>query len=64
VLREDHLSVELDVEDAIIALDQARLYGELLLNLGRQTGGLRQVVSAYAVFDRDFHRISSAVPTF
>jgi len=51
VFREDHAAVRLYVEDAVVSLDQARLDAELLLDTGRQTGGLRQVVSGYAVLD-------------
>jgi hypothetical protein len=51
----DQLSVHLDVEDAVVALDELGLDTNLLLDLGRQTGGLREVVSTVAVLDRDTH---------
>ena len=53
LLREDQAPVEDDFEDAAVALDQGRRDAVFLLDLGRQTGGPGQVVSAYAVFDRD-----------
>jgi hypothetical protein len=55
VLGEDPLPVRHDVEDAVVALDELRLDAEFLLDRGRQTGGPGQVVSAYAVGDRDLH---------
>ena len=53
LLREDQAAVSDDLEDAAVALDQGRRDAVLLLDLGRQTGGPGQVVSAYAVFDRE-----------
>jgi hypothetical protein len=52
-LREDQLAVEMDLEDAARALDQRRLEAERSLQMRRQTGGARQVVSNPAVLDRD-----------
>ncbi len=53
LLREDQTPIDDDLEDATVALDQGRLDAVFLLDLGRQTGGPWQVVSAYAVLDRD-----------
>jgi len=57
VLREDECAVDLDLEDAVLALDQARVRSKLSLELGRQPGGTWLVVSNNAVFDRDVHLI-------
>jgi len=51
VLGEDEFSVHDDIEDSPAALDQLRLGIELFGDPGRQTGGLREVVSGYAVGD-------------
>jgi cell division FtsZ-interacting protein ZapD len=51
LLREDELAVQPDVEDAAAALDQLGADAQLLLQLVRQTGGARQVVSGHAVLD-------------
>lgn len=56
VLREDASAVDFDVEDAVLALDEPGFDTELAANCGRQTGGLGQVVSRYAVGDGDPHR--------
>ncbi|MGH7287521.1 MAG: hypothetical protein ACREI8_05820 [Myxococcota bacterium] len=55
VLAEDALAVGADVEDAVITSQQLGRDAELLLDRGRQTGGLRQVVSAPAVVNGDLH---------
>lgn len=47
------LAVESDLESTVPALYQFGCLTEVLLYLVRQTGGLRFVVSNYAVFDRD-----------
>jgi hypothetical protein len=52
-LGEHQLAVHLDVEDAGGSLDELGLDAELLLDLCRQTGGARKVVSDGAVLDRD-----------
>lgn len=49
VLRKDELSIHDDIKDAIVALDQLRLNAELIRDFGRQTGGLREIVSGYAI---------------
>jgi len=56
-LGEDELAVHLDLEDAARPLDELRLDAELLLDLCRQTGGARIVVSDGAVLDRDGHTL-------
>src|SRR5579871_1202003 len=57
VLREDHLPVDDDVEDAVLPLDQLRIDPRSLLDRGRQTGGLGRVVSNDAVRDLDRVRL-------
>ena len=54
-LGEDELAVGDDVELAPGADDQLRVDAERLRDRGRQTGGLRKVVSNLAVADRDLH---------
>ncbi len=49
VLREDQGAVGRNIKDTDAAFDEFRLDVELLRNLGRQTGGLRKVVSSSAV---------------
>jgi hypothetical protein len=56
VLRKDASAVDLDVEDAVVTLDEFGFDAELATNRGRQTGGRGQVVSTHAVGDRDPHR--------
>jgi len=51
-LGEHQLAVHLDVEDAARPLDELRRDADLLLDLCRQTGGARIVVSDGAVLDR------------
>jgi hypothetical protein len=53
LLREQHLAVDGDLEDAAPALDQLGARPEPLLDRGRQTGGAGEVVSGDAVLDRD-----------
>jgi hypothetical protein len=60
VLREDLPAVDDDVEDAAAPLDELGRDARLLLDRGRQTGGLRLVVSLHAVGDRDLHRLPLA----
>ena len=40
-----------DIEDAVVAADEFGFDLQFLFQGGRQTGGLRQVVSTAAVFD-------------
>jgi len=58
-LREDQLAVALDLEDSARGFDEARFDVELLLDLGRQTGGPGEIVSDAAVFDLDSHAVWS-----
>jgi len=51
LLGEDQLAVHADLEDAAARLDEVGLDAVLLLDLGRQTGGARLVVSNAAVLD-------------
>ena len=62
-LREDHLTVDLDVVDAAASLEKLDLGAKFLLQLGRQPGGPRQVVSLVAVFDGDIHGTLRAIFT-
>jgi hypothetical protein len=55
VLGEDLLVVHADHEDAAAAADELRLDPQLLLDLSRQTGGSREVVSDPAVVDTYLH---------
>jgi hypothetical protein len=58
VLAVDLLAVDGDVEDPAAPFDQLGFDVVLLLDSGRQTGGLWQVVSGAAVLDRDLHPVS------
>ena len=53
LLREDQLSVHRDLEDASGSLEELGLDTEPGLDLLRQTGGAREVVSDAAVLDGD-----------
>ena len=55
-LRVDRASVDDYVEHAAAAANQLGLDADFLLDRGRQTGGLREVVSGAAVRDGDVHR--------
>jgi hypothetical protein len=61
VFREDLLLPREDVEDASASADELRVFSELRLDLGRQTGGPGQVVSNAAVMDDDLHFDSLAL---
>ena len=52
----DHLPVHGDLVDPLLALDEFSVDIELFLDSGRQTGGLREVVSLDAIGDSDLHR--------
>lgn len=54
----DQFAVEFHVEDAVAAFDQLRFFRERLLDAGRQTGGLGQVVSHHAILNADLHHNS------
>ena len=58
VFAEDARIIDDDVEDAVAAPHQLGREAELFLDRGRQTGGLRQVVSTPAVVDGDLHEAS------
>ncbi len=51
VLGKDLIVADHDVEYTATSLDQLRFDPEFLLDLGRQTGGSRKIISNYAVFD-------------
>ncbi len=51
----DEFSIGHNVEDAAAPLDQLHLGVERLLDGGRQTGGVRSIVSFNAVGNRDLH---------
>lgn len=55
VLGEHARTVDEHIEDAAAAFDQVARYTHCLLDLGRQTGGPRKVVSTDAVMDLDLH---------
>lgn len=55
VFAEDHLPVRLDVEDTTSARDQLGIDVIRILDCGRQTGGLREVVSLLAIRNADLH---------
>ena len=58
MLAEHHLVTGLDVENSAATLDQLCVDPEFILDRGRQTGGLRKVVSLRAVRDAHFHERS------
>jgi hypothetical protein len=66
LLREDELVVDRDLEDPAGSLDELGLDAELFLNLFRQTGGTRIVVSDGAVLDDDVgrHRLLLSRPHY
>ena len=51
--------IRLDVKDAAAALDQLGIESHILLDDGRQTGGLGQVVSLYAIGNGYVHDIEA-----
>ena len=59
LLGEDQLAVAGDLENASLPFDQPGFDTELLLDLGRQTGGPGEIVSDAAVFDLDSHAVWS-----
>ena len=58
-LREHELAVDDDIEHTTASLDEYRLEGQLASESGRQTGGLREVVSLHAVGDFDRHVLTT-----
>jgi hypothetical protein len=57
----DHLPVHLDVEDAAVTGLELGVDAEVLLEIGRQTGGAGKIVSLRAIGDPNVHA-SSAFP--
>ncbi len=55
LLAVDQLAIDFDVEDSPAALDEFGVDVEFGLNRVRQTGGLRRVVSLYAILDGNLH---------
>ena len=55
LLAVDQISVDFDVEDSPAALDEFDVEPEFGLDGIRQTGGLRRVVSLYAILNRNVH---------
>ena len=55
VLRKHDVAVGDDIENAAMTLDELDLEAKLVADVGRQTGGLRQIASGDAVDDRNLH---------
>lgn len=55
VLREDQPVVDPHVKDTAAALNELSINAERFIQRGRQTDGLRFVVSHSAILDRNFH---------
>jgi hypothetical protein len=55
---EHETTIDDDLEDTVLALDQSGVGAELALELCRQPGGTRFVVSNNAVLDADIHGYS------
>ena len=55
MLAVDQTAIQFHVEDATFSLYQFTVNALGVFNGGRQTGGLRRVVSHYAISDSDFH---------
>jgi hypothetical protein len=55
VLREDAFVVRGDVEDAAAPTNDLGVDAQLFLDLSRQTGGSRKIVSDAAVIDSNVH---------
>ena len=60
-LGEDALAIDGDDEDPAAAAHDFAFNAELPLDLGRQTGGSRKVVSNAAVVDSNVHGFSGCV---
>jgi len=56
-LGKQEISIHRDLEDPVLALDQLDRGSKLVIQLGRQPGGPRLVISNNAVFDRNFHTL-------
>jgi hypothetical protein len=61
VLRVDELAVRDHVEDAVVAFDELGLDASVVLDSGRQPGGLGEIVSANAVRDGNLHSETSSL---
>lgn len=57
-LGEDQLPVRNDIKDPAAAADEFALDAGLVADRGRQTGGLREIVSLSAVGDADLHEFA------
>ena len=55
LLREQHFSIYCDVKLTATAWYDICLDIQRILDCGRQTGGLREIVSNFAVADRELH---------
>jgi len=51
------ISIHRDLEDPVLTLDQLDCGSKLVIQLGRQPGGPRLVISNNAVFDRNIHTL-------
>ena len=58
----EQLSVQMDIEDAVLPFDQLGPCAQLALDLVRQTGGPWTVVSDDTVFDGDLRHRDSLTP--
>ena len=56
VFGKDQLLVQSDFKSSTRTFDQGRKDLKTILDLSSQTGRSGEVISLYAVFDRDFHR--------
>ena len=50
---EHDIALDADLKDPLFALDEFSVNADFFLDGGRQTGGLRKIVSLRAVLDRD-----------
>ena len=57
VFRKNDPAVPDDVENAVVALDQLSVDVQISQDRGRQTGGLRKVVSAHAISNGNGHLV-------
>ena len=55
MFREDHFAVRDDVEDATRPFHEHAVELQCFFDTDRQTGGLGEVLSTYAVDDRNLH---------
>ena len=54
-LGKNQIAVDRDLEDPVLALDQAHIRAKLVAQLSRQPGGAWLVVSNDAIFNGDVH---------